>query len=112
MSDPEPEVRLAGMFLSVYSTSVTRAVSGSVLQALKRNLVHLHTDTDANFRREVHGYTQKLFDRLRASTATLSKGMVKTGAAGQTRLPFPKAAFDSGLSVSRTMQQDSLLESL
>lgn len=112
MSDPEPEVRLAGMFLSVYSTSVTKVVSGGVLQALKRNLIHLHTETDSNFRREVHGYTQKLFDRLRASTATLSKGMLKGGAASQARLPFPKAAFDLGLSHSKSKQQDSLLESL
>ncbi|KAH7558690.1 hypothetical protein BM1_04827 [Bipolaris maydis] len=112
MADPEPEVRLAGMFLSIYSTSVTRVVSSSVFQALKHNLIHLHTDTDANFRREVHGYTQKLFDRLRASTATLSKGMLKNKVAGQARLPFPKAAFDSGLSVSHPKQQDSLLESL
>ena len=112
MTDPEPEVRLAGMFLSVYSTSVTRVVSSSVFQALKRNLIHLHTDTDANFRREVHGYTQKLFDRLRASTATLSKGMLKNKVADQLRLPFPKAAFGSGLSVSHSKQQDSLLESL
>lgn len=112
MSDPEPEVRLAGMFLSVYSTSVTRAVSGSVLQALKLNLVHLHTDTDANFRREVHGYTQKLFDRLRASTATLSKGVSKSAVTGNARLPFPKAAFDSDPLTSRTARQDSLLESL
>ena len=112
MSDSEPEVRLAGMFLSVYSTSITRAFSGSVLQALKRNLVHLHTDTDANFRREVHGYTQKLFDRLRASTATLSKGILKSGGTGQTRLPFPKATFDFGLSLSRPRQRDPLLESL
>ncbi|EUC41218.1 hypothetical protein COCMIDRAFT_9044 [Bipolaris oryzae ATCC 44560] len=112
MTDPEPEVRLAGMFLSVYSTSVTRVVSSSVFQALKRNLIHLHTDTDANFRREVHGYTQKLFDRLRASTATLSKGMLKNRVADQARLPFPKTAFDSDISVSHPKQQDSLLESL
>lgn len=112
MSNPEPEVRLAGMFLSVYSTSVTRVVSGGVLQALKLNLAHLHTDADANFRREVYGYTQKLFDRLRASTATLSKGIFKSGAAGHVRLPFPRAAFGSGVSIPGVNQQDSLLESL
>ncbi|KAE8856963.1 hypothetical protein PTNB29_08030 [Pyrenophora teres f. teres] len=112
MSNPKPEVRLAGMFLSVYSTSVTRAISGGVLQALKRNLVHLHTDTDANFRREVHGYTQKLFDRLRASTATLAKSKSKTRASGQARLPFPKMGSSSSATVSELSQEDSLSESL
>ncbi|KAF7567911.1 DUF2428 multi-domain protein [Pyrenophora tritici-repentis] len=112
MSNPEPEVRLAGMFLSVYSTSVTRAISGGVLQALKRNLVHLHTDTDANFRREVHGYTQKLFDRLRASTATLAKSKTKTSAPGQVRLPFPRMGSSSKPTVIGRSQEDPLCESL
>ncbi|KAI2475847.1 DUF2428 multi-domain protein [Pyrenophora tritici-repentis] len=112
MSNPEPEVRLAGMFLSVYSTSVTRAISGGVLQALKRNLVHLHTDTDANFRREVHGYTQKLFDRLRASTATLAKSKTKTSAPGQVRLPFPRMGSSSKPMVIGRSQEDPLCESL
>ena len=112
MSNPESEVRLAGMFLSVYSTSVTRAISGGVLQALKRNLVHLHTDTDANFRREVHGYTQKLFDRLRASTATLAKSNSKTSASGKARLPFPKMGSRSRPMVSEPSLENPLSESL
>jgi hypothetical protein len=90
MSHPEPEVRLAGMFLSVYSTSVTRPLSSGVLKALKRNLVHLHTETDADFRREVLGYTQKLFDRLRASTATLAKRKSRPKA-DTSRMTFPRA---------------------
>ena len=112
MSNPEPEVRLAGMFLSVYSTSVTRAISGGVLQALKRSLIHLHTDTDANFRREVHGYTQKLFDRLRASTATLAKSKSKSSVSGQARLPFPKFCSNLGIAVLSQSQEDLLLKSL
>ena len=112
MSNPEPEVRLAGMFLSVYSTSVTRAISGGVLQALKRNLIHLHTDTDANFRREVHGYTQKLFDRLRASTATLAKSKSKSGVPGRARLAFPKMSSNLGTTAPKISQQDPLSESL
>ncbi|CAN9318824.1 unnamed protein product [Alternaria alternata] len=112
MADPHPEVRLAGMFLCVYSTSVTRAISGGILQALRRNLFHLHTDTDANFRREVHGYTQKLFDRLRASTATLAKSRFKGGASSQTRLPFPKTSSGSHGSIARHGEQDPLSESL
>jgi hypothetical protein len=93
MSHSEPEVRLAGMFLSVHSTAITKPLTAGVFKSLKRNLIHLHTDTDAYFRREVHGYTQKLFDRLRASTATLSKGLVKGRAPEQGRLPFPKECF-------------------
>ncbi|CAN9238129.1 unnamed protein product [Alternaria alternata] len=112
MADPHPEVRLAGMFLCVYSTSVTRAISGGILQALRRNLFHLHTDTDANFRREVHGYTQKLFDRLRASTATLAKSRFKGGASSQTRLPFPKTSSGSHGSIAQHGEQDPLSESL
>jgi hypothetical protein len=112
MSHPNPEVRLAGVFLSVYSTSVTRAISGSVLQALKRNLSHLHTDTDANFRREIHGYTQKLFDRLRASTATLAKSKSKSNTSGQARLPFPKPSSGLEASLRKRSQHDPLVESL
>jgi hypothetical protein len=110
MSHSDPEVRLAGVFLSVYSTSVTKAISESVLQALKRNLNHLHTDTDANFRREIHGYTQKLFDRLRASTATLAK--LKSRSIGAARLPFPKPISHLEASLSKHSRRDPLLESL
>ncbi|KAL5117570.1 hypothetical protein ACEQ8H_004463 [Pleosporales sp. CAS-2024a] len=76
MSHPDPEVRLAGMFLSVHSNSITRPMTSGTLRLLKVNLVHLHTDTDAYFRRDINGYTQKMFDRLRASTATLAKGLL------------------------------------
>ncbi|KAL6704178.1 hypothetical protein ACN47E_008435 [Coniothyrium glycines] len=88
MSHAEPGVRLAGMFLSVYSISVTRPLAGGVLTALRRNLVHLHTESDADFRREVLGYMQKLFDRLRASTATSAKRKLNAKQSIQ-RLRFP-----------------------
>ncbi|KAI4956548.1 hypothetical protein J4E91_000760 [Alternaria rosae] len=112
MANSEPEVRLAGMFLGVYSTSVTKAISGGILEALKRNLSHLHTDTDANFRREVHGYTQKLFDRLRASTATLAKSITKGTSPDQRRLPFPATSSSPHASVAQGSRQDPLSESL
>lgn len=89
MAHGEPEVRIAGLFLSVYSVSVTRPISVGVLSALRRNLVHLHADTDAFFRREVLGNTQKLFDRLRASTATVVKAKSKLNASSGARLPLP-----------------------
>lgn len=95
MSHAEPEVRLAGMFLSVYSISVTKSISAGVLRALKRNLGHLHTETDPYFRREVLGNTQKLFDRLRASTATAARAKSKVVASSQSRLPFPKLGSSS-----------------
>lgn len=112
MSHSEPEVRLAGMFLSVHSTAVTKSMTGGTFKSLRRNLVHLHTDTDAYFRREVHGYTQKMFDRLRASTATLSKSLVKGRSPEQGRLPFPKESFQQQDPEAGTATEDPLTESL
>ena len=112
MSHPEPEVRLAGMFLSVHSTAITKPLTGGIFKSLKRNLGHLHTDTDAYFRREVHGYTQKLFDRLRASTATLSKSLIKGRSLEEGRLPFPKECFQQQSTRASTNVEDPLLESL
>ena len=112
MSHSEPEVRLAGMFLSVHSTAVTKPMTGGIFKSLKRNLVHLHTDTDAYFRREVHGYTQKLFDRLRASTATLSKTLIKGRNPEQGRLPFPKECFQQQNSRAGMPTEDPLTGSL
>ena len=112
MSHTDPEVRLAGMFLSIHSTAITRPMTAGIFRSLKQNLVHLHTDTDAYFRRDVNGYTQKLFDRLRASTATLSKGTTKAGGSGVTRLPVPKACFHPRDTLSQQRPQDLLNESL
>lgn len=100
------------MFLSVHSTAVTKAMTGGVFKSLKRNLVHLHSDTDAYFRREVHGYTQKLFDRLRASTATLSKGLMKGRSQEQGRLPFPKECLQQDGLSAETSTENPLTESL
>ncbi|KAJ4369525.1 hypothetical protein N0V86_009360 [Didymella sp. IMI 355093] len=111
MSHSEPEVRLAGMFLSVHSTAITKPMTGGVFKSLRRNLIHLHTDTDAYFRREIHGYTQKLFDRLRASTATLSKSLVKGRSPEEGRLPFPKEAFQQS-NAQAGATEDPLTESL
>jgi hypothetical protein len=112
MYHPDPEVRLAGMFLSIHSTSITRPMTSGTLRLLKQNLIHLHTDTDAYFRRDVNGYTQKMFDRLRASTATLSKGAVKVKEFGIARLPVPRSCFNHEWSSSRASQKDPLFESL
>lgn len=112
MSHTEPEVRLAGMFLSVHSTAITKPITGGTFKSLKRNLVHLHIDTDAYFRREVHGYTQKMFDRLRASTATLSKGLLKGRAPEAGRLPFPKEAIQRQSTHTESSLEDPLVESL
>jgi hypothetical protein len=111
MSHSEPEVRLAGMFLSVHSTAITKPMTAGGFKSLKRNLIHLHTDTDAYFRREVHGYTQKLFDRLRASTATLSKSLIKGRSPEEGRLPFPKEAFQQS-NAQAGATEDPLIESL
>jgi hypothetical protein len=111
MSNADAEVRLAGMFLSVYSTAMTRPMTDGVFRSLKKNIVHLHTDTDANFRREINEYTQKLFDRLRSSTATLVKGTIKKSNSGTARIPIPKECYNQeALLTKRT--HDPLVESL
>ncbi|KAJ4334469.1 hypothetical protein N0V95_009156 [Ascochyta clinopodiicola] len=112
MSHSEPEVRLAGVFLSVHSTAITKPMTGGIFKSLKRNLIHLHADTDAYFRREIHGYTQKLFDRLRASTATLSKSLIKGRTPEQGRLPFPKECLQQQDSRAGAASEDPLVESL
>ncbi|XPS80567.1 hypothetical protein M3J07_012543 [Ascochyta lentis] len=112
MSHSEPEVRLAGVFLSVHSTAITKPMTGGIFKSLRSNLIHLHADTDAYFRREVHGYTQKLFDRLRASTATLSKGLIKGRTPEQGRLAFPKEALQQQIPRAGTSSEDPLTESL
>jgi hypothetical protein len=109
MSYPDPEVRLAGMFLSVYSVAITRPMSSGIFSSLKRHLVHLHTDTDVNFRSEILGYTQKLFDRLRASSATLAKSAVKADRDKASRLAIPKASFNHSTVQS---QNDALIKHL
>jgi hypothetical protein len=65
-------------------------MTAGAFKSLRRNLPHLHTDTDANFRREVHGYTQKLSDRLRASTATLFKAKSIKRPSNAERQPVPR----------------------
>ncbi|KAF2677884.1 HEAT repeat protein-like protein [Lentithecium fluviatile CBS 122367] len=110
LSHIEPEVRLAGMYLSIYSTAVTKPITGGVLKSFKRNLVHLHTDTDGNFRRELIGYIQKLFDRLRGSTATLAKTKTKS-TIGQTRIPFPQSSLHNSDVERMESHHDPLIES-
>lgn len=79
-----------------------------VFHFLRLNIVHLHTDTDVNFRSEINGYTQKLFDRLRAGTATLSKGIGKAVEDKADRLPIPNACFQQ----QNTAQNNPLLAQL
>ncbi|CAI6334384.1 unnamed protein product [Periconia digitata] len=112
LSHPEPEVRLAGLYLCVVSSAATRPVTGGVFSALKKNIIHLHADSDANFRRELLSYVQKLFDRLRGSTATLARQAAKTKTSGSERLPFPKEATEASSSSHASQSQDPLLDSL
>lgn len=106
----ENEVRLAGLFLCVYSTNVTRTITGGIFKSLKQNLLHLHTDPDVNFRRELVSYIQRLFNRLRGSTATLAKSKSKQILSeGETRLAFPKVCFSTQ---NQSALKDPLVESL
>ncbi|KAJ4298165.1 hypothetical protein N0V90_006064 [Kalmusia sp. IMI 367209] len=109
LSHMEGEVRLAGLFLSVYSTNVTRIITGGIFRSLKKNLLHLHNDTDVNFRRELIGYIQRLFNRLRGSTATLAKSKHKAVAACESRLAFPDR---QRIHQHKSTIQDPLEESL
>ena len=52
---------------------MTRPITKGVFRSLKRNFIHLHTDADANFRKELLNYVTRLFDRLRGSTAAFAK---------------------------------------
>ena len=112
MAHSESEVRLAGMFLSVYSFSVTKPVSGGVFQSMRRNLGHFHTDTDTNFRHEVHGHMQKLVDRLRASTATLSKGRLKALGPDQGRVIIDKDNLQKSVPSMEYTHRNLLVEAL
>jgi hypothetical protein len=75
-------------------------------------MVHLHADTDANFRRDLLSYIQKLFNRLRGSTATLARGSAKSSPASQNRLPFPTHINRPTRTGYITSVQDPLSESL
>jgi hypothetical protein len=80
--------------------------------SLKRNLVHLHTDTDAYFRREILGHTQKLFDRLRGSMSTLAKSNIKSDLSTNSLLPAAFVQSKHGKHVHFKQTQDPLAISL
>ncbi|KAF2270317.1 hypothetical protein CC78DRAFT_611968 [Lojkania enalia] len=112
LSHPKPEVRIAGLFLSIYSTAVTRPITTGIISSLKRNLIQLYTDTDANFRREVLVHTQRLFDRLRGSTATLMKLAHSSTGREIHRIPFPTGISRYGRRTRTHTDHDPLLETL
>lgn len=67
------EARLAGLSLLVTSHSVTRPIPESTFKTLRRHLQSFHADTDAKSRGELFSLTQRLVDRLRATSATLAR---------------------------------------
>ncbi|KAF2497326.1 hypothetical protein BU16DRAFT_505602 [Lophium mytilinum] len=81
LSHSNPEARLAGISLLVSSASITKPITRGSLRCLQDNIFHLHADTDANFRGELLSRVQRLFDRLRSATATLSKAIEGNAAA-------------------------------
>ncbi|KAF2734774.1 HEAT repeat protein-like protein [Polyplosphaeria fusca] len=93
LSNLEPEVRLSGLSLSVYSNAVTRPLTRGVCTSLKSNLAHLHADTDANFRKDVLSHMQRLYDRLRGSTTSLSKPTMGSRIQDQGPLPLPRQSW-------------------
>ncbi|OCL07142.1 hypothetical protein AOQ84DRAFT_389700 [Glonium stellatum] len=100
LAHPLPAIRLAALSLLVSSTAVTRPITNGTFQCLRRHLPHLHADIDANFRGELLGLMQRLFDRLRASTATLSKAL------GSNR-PSPKLICSQEVITARDNQMPS-----
>jgi hypothetical protein len=111
LSQIGPENRLAGMYLAIHSTAVTKAITGGVFKSLRLNLSHLHTDTDANFRRELTGHVQKLFDRLRGSTTALVK-LHTTASITQSRLPFPQSCSYQLSTAQEIRVREPLIEAL
>ncbi|KAF2864755.1 HEAT repeat protein-like protein [Massariosphaeria phaeospora] len=109
---PDGEVRLAGLFLSVFSTAVTSPIPGDVFRSLKRNMFHVHSDTDVNFRREIVGYIQRLLDRLKASTAVLARSESSSTTAGLDGPQLHKDALLDRRSPFLRAVPESLLESL
>ena len=111
ISNPEPDVRLAGLFLSVYSTAVTKPVTGGILRSIRQNLVHLHTETDANFRKELLNHTQRLLDRIKGSTVAHIKAETRKNGLELGRMSFTKR-LSSGRHVLSITPTGSLIEPL
>ena len=65
--------RIAALNLLLTSPTTTKPLTKATFVALKQSLPALHSDTDANFRSELFGITQRLVDRLRAVTAVASR---------------------------------------
>lgn len=75
LSRSSNDARLAGLSLLITSHAMTRPLPRASFASLRRYLSSLHADIDANFRGELFGLTQRLFDRLRAATATLARAV-------------------------------------
>ncbi|KAF2657203.1 hypothetical protein K491DRAFT_756956 [Lophiostoma macrostomum CBS 122681] len=110
LSNPAPEARLTSLYLSIFSSAVTRPIANGVFKSLKRNLVHLHTDTDANFRKELLSHITRLFDRLRGSTATLAKIYMIDTARVAGRLPVSTYVVRSGRHILHHTLRNPLVE--
>jgi hypothetical protein len=74
--------------------------------------VHLHTDTDAYFRREILGHTQKLFDRLRGSMSTLARSNIKSDLSTNNLRPVAIVRSRYRKYMRSTLTQDPLAKSL
>lgn len=112
LSHPEPDVRLAGTFLSVFSSAVTRPITSAVFLSLKRNLVHLHTDTDANFRKEILTYVQRLFERIKGSTAAILKSKLGKSSDVTARILVSRTYSKTRRSQQSSSSEDPIVESL
>lgn len=83
-----------------------------MFRSLKRNLVHLCTDTDANFRKELLNQVQRLFDRLKGSTVALAKSKTNKRSEEEYRIPFSTYYPRKQIHVLQQSVPDELRESL
>nr|OQO24504.1 hypothetical protein B0A51_09535 [Rachicladosporium sp. CCFEE 5018] len=72
-SSDSRSARKAGLSLLITSHSVTRPLTASTLNCLRRTLPHMHSDTDAEYRSGLYSAVQQLLDRLRASSAVCAR---------------------------------------
>ncbi|KAF2434532.1 hypothetical protein EJ08DRAFT_470303 [Tothia fuscella] len=73
LQDNNSTIRIAGLSLLITSHSVTLPLTKDTLNCLKTNLYLFFLETDANIRGEVLSLIQRLLDRIKAATSTLTR---------------------------------------
>ncbi|KAF2101025.1 hypothetical protein NA57DRAFT_74618 [Rhizodiscina lignyota] len=87
--DQSPTIRLSAVSLCVSSPAVTLPFTVVTLRLLRSALPSLISESDAQFRGELLGHVQRLFDRLRGACAYLQKAINKSGSSVRSDLSGP-----------------------